>query len=74
MEKADAGRFELDGLYMAAVLLARRELGPEGGDGREFAPVLAELGVTRAALKSCLQAHGEDLRKTLEWIGLETRA
>jgi hypothetical protein len=56
---------------LAAVLRARREAGRTGtgGEGADAA-LLAELGLTRAALQSYLDEHGEELKKTIEWIGV----
>jgi hypothetical protein len=52
-------------------LRARREAGRTGrAPGADEADLLAELGLTRAALQSYLDEHGEELKQTMEWIGL----
>ncbi|HUT51804.1 MAG TPA: hypothetical protein VM658_00290 [bacterium] len=69
---AGAAEFKLDGIYLAAMLHARRGRGPDDDakTGDAVLAILDELGVDRGEFQSYLDEHGEELQETLAWIGV----
>jgi hypothetical protein len=64
-------QFKLDRLYLAALVQVRRlERSGETGLDDIAGEILAELGIDLAAFADYFEAHKEDLKRTIEWIGV----
>ena len=71
MVKQAEKQFELDTLYMAALVVLHRlkARGAAGGD-QQLESALLDMGIDRGTFQEYLESHKDDLQKTLQCIGI----